>query len=124
MTENELNLKLMSDYYMDVCCSYTEGFSIFDGPNKTPDYYRAIPNGKSEPVDHWYVFEGPCRVTKEKYSVKVPADELYAMRRSGTINALTSLSADDREFLMNGYSPKGWDTLFNADLSAFPSNSK
>lgn len=89
---------------MDVCCSYTEGFSNIDEAALI-----------SETPDHWYVFEGPCRVTKKKYSVKVPADELYAMRRSGTINALTSLSADDREFLMNGYSPEGWDALFDVD---------
>ena len=95
MTKNELYLKLLDNYYMDVCCSYTEGFSDSETPN------------------HWYVFEGPCRMTKKKYSVKVPADELYAMRRSNTINALTSLSADDREFLMNGYSPEGWDALFD-----------
>ena len=61
---------------------------------------------------HTYTFTGPCIVTGEEYSVTVKGPELFKMRQTNSIMALASLDAGDREFLMTGTSPKGWDKLF------------
>lgn len=62
---------------------------------------------------HRYVFSGQCIVTKKEYSVTVPAQELYAYRQGELIQtALKSVSAGDREFLMSGISPDGWNQTF------------
>ena len=66
--------------------------------------------------NHVYTFTGPCVVTGETYSVTVPAAELYAYRRGLKIqDAMPSLDAGDREFLMSGFSPAGWDWTFGSD---------
>ena len=62
---------------------------------------------------HTYTFTGPCIVTGEEYSVTVKGPELFKMRQTNSIMALASLDAGDREFLMTGTSPKGWDKLFS-----------
>ena len=62
---------------------------------------------------HTYTFSGPCRVTGEGYSVTVKGSELFRMRQTDSINALKSLDSGDREFLLSGTSPKGWDKLFS-----------
>lgn len=65
---------------------------------------------------HVYVFQGPCIVTGVTQTVRVPADELHAYRRGTYIqDALKSVSADDREFLMNGYSAEGWEIAFSVE---------
>lgn len=65
---------------------------------------------------HIYVFTGPCLITHKMYSVRVPADELFAWRNGEYIQkALKSVSAEDREFLMTGYSPEGWKQMFYDD---------
>lgn len=62
---------------------------------------------------HSYVFSGPCIKTGETYTVRVIGSELYAFNQpDGGINALTSNTRDDREFLMTGLSPNGWNQLF------------
>lgn len=62
---------------------------------------------------HVYVFTGPCLATGKEYSVTVPAAELFAYRRGGMIqDTLVSVSCEDREFLMSGFSPEGWDATF------------
>jgi hypothetical protein len=66
---------------------------------------------KYEP--HVYIFTGRCMVTKEPYSVTVPAEELNAYRRGNLIqDAMPSVSDEDREFLVSGYSPRGWKKVF------------
>ena len=64
-------------------------------------------------MKHYYRFTGPCRVTGEEYSVTVKGPELFRMRQTNSIMALKSLDSGDREFLISGTSPKGWDKLFS-----------
>jgi hypothetical protein len=52
-------------------------------------------------------------VTGKDYSVTVKGHELYAYRQGAYMqDALKSLSAADREFLMSGMSPEGWAKAF------------
>lgn len=63
---------------------------------------------------HVYTFTGPCVFTGEEYSVTIPAQELFQYNQGLRVqDALKSLSADDREFVTNGVSPKGYDLHFN-----------
>ena len=82
----------MRERYIDAGCSYTESY---------------------EPT-HTYTFSGPCLVTGEEYSVTVKGEELFEMRNTNSMMALRSLAAGDREFLISGTSPKGWEQLFGA----------
>ena len=62
---------------------------------------------------HFYLFTGHCVITNKNYTVKVPAKELFDYRQGQYIQvALNSVSAEDREFLMTGYSPEGWKQVF------------
>lgn len=64
--------------------------------------------------DHVYIFTGPCVVTGKPYSVAVPGRELHNYRQ-GKLHiqyAMPSLSAGDREFLISGISPEGWEEFF------------
>ncbi len=80
-------------HYFDQFCSYTE---------------EIIGN------KHCYIFTGPCIITKKQYTVKVPANELYAYNQGALIqDALLSVSVLDREFLMSGISPEGFNIVFN-----------
>lgn len=83
-------------FYADNFCKYTE----------------TIEGGK-----HYYVFTGPCIITKKMYTVKIPGPELYAYNHSGKHiqDAMPSVSADDRQFLMSGHSPEGWEIVFGKD---------
>ena len=61
---------------------------------------------------HEYTFTAPCAVTGKEYSVTVPAAGLFRLRQGEYIqNALADLSVDDREFLITGITPDGWDKL-------------
>lgn len=79
--------------YADKFCTYTE-----------------------DPKAQTYTFSGVCRQTGKPYSVTVPAKELFAYRQGESIQkAMPSVSRDDREFLMSGYSPEGWNAVFGDD---------
>ena len=65
----------------------------------------------------FYVFSGPCTVTGVYHAVTVPDHELFAFRQTDRISEFKSLSRDDREFLISGTSPLGWDILFGPDNS-------
>ena len=78
--------------YMDSGCTYTEDFTEGEG--------------------HTYTFTGTCCVTGEEHSVKVNGPELFAFRQSDSIMALESLTPADREFLISGTSPEGWELMF------------
>jgi len=66
--------------------------------------------------EHTYTFTGPCLGTRKNYSVTVKAPDLYKYRQGEYIqNAFPYLSAGDREFLMSGYSPEGWEKTFGRD---------
>jgi len=76
--------------YLDINCSYTEN-------------------------QHGYIFTGPCIITGKRYSVFVPGPELFAYRQGALMqNAMPSVSAEDREFLMSGISPEGWELSLRA----------
>lgn len=78
--------------YADNFCSYTE------------QYKNGI---------HTYTFTGPCLITKKSYSVTVSGEGLHKYRRGAYIqDAFPELSAEDREFLITGYSPEGWKIVF------------
>lgn len=56
---------------------------------------------------------GPCKFTGEEYSCLVPIDGLTKfMNGMHAQDALPSVSADDREFLISGISPAGWKRAF------------
>ena len=81
--------------YADQHCSYTES---------------------KEPEPHTYTFTGPCMVTGRPYSVTVLAKELFAYRQDIHIqDAMPSVSAEDREFLISGTSPEGWKEVFGSE---------
>jgi hypothetical protein len=66
--------------------------------------------------EHTYTFTGPCVVTGKTYSVTVKSKELNDYRRGGLIQkSLHSVSVGDREFLMSGISPEGWEKDFSED---------
>ncbi len=55
-------------------------------------------------------------MTKKPYSVTIPGNELFKYRQGEYIQeAMPSVSADDREFLISGTSPEGWEILFPPD---------
>ena len=78
--------------YMDRECSYSEDWNEAEG--------------------HTYTFVGACCVTGEEHSVKVSGPELYRMRQSDSIMELESVTKEDREFLLSGTSPEGWELMF------------
>ena len=62
---------------------------------------------------HTYVFTGPCFKTGKPYSVIVPAAGLFQYNQGAKIqDAFPHMSNEDREFLMSGYSPEGWNLIF------------
>lgn len=77
--------------YADSHCTYTESYT---------------------PV-HTYTYTGPCMVTGKLYSVTVPAEGLFQYRNGSLAqDAFPNLSREDREFLISGYSPEGWNEIF------------
>ena len=56
---------------------------------------------------------GPCKFTGEEYECLVPIDGLIRfLNGEPAQDALESVSAEDREFLISGISPKGWKETF------------
>lgn len=78
--------------YADSNCTYIENFN----------------------PSHVYIFTGKCIVTGKMHSVTVPGNELQEYRKGIKLiqDAMPSLSAEDREFLISGTSPEGWKELF------------
>ena len=60
---------------------------------------------------------GPCQVTGKHYSVTVPTGEYeaYKVYNEFIQVAMPNVPAPDREFIVSGTSPEGWELLF-ADL--------
>lgn len=66
--------------------------------------------------EHMYVFSGKCKVTQKPFSVTVKAEEMFAYNQGKLIqDAMPSLSVDERELLITGISPEGWE-IFDAKL--------
>ena len=82
--------------YADAFCTYKEQFK----------------------PEHAYVFTGPCVFSGNNYTVVVPAKQLFEYRRNPNLkiqDAFPEMDPGDREFLMNGASPKAFDELFSED---------
>ena len=61
---------------------------------------------------HRYQFTGPCTITGKPYTVTIPAPALFRLRQGDYIqNACPMLPPGDREFILTGTSPEGWDQL-------------
>lgn len=59
---------------------------------------------------------GECMVTGEPYQVTVPAAGLAQWIAGAHIQTvMPEVSQGDREFLISGTSPKGWDLLFGEE---------
>ena len=65
----------------------------------------------------WLQVSGTCAITRELYSVKVPRDGFvsWANGRSPIQAALSQVSVEDREFLISGISPVGWEQTFGIE---------
>jgi hypothetical protein len=71
---------------------------------------------ESHAPEHTYTFTGKCVITGEDHSVTVKGPDLYKYNQGAYIqDAFPYLSAADREFLMTGTSPKGWDEMWGFD---------
>lgn len=58
----------------------------------------------------------PCVKTGEEHSVTVPEDGFLRWKAGELIqNAMPNVSVEDREFLVSGFSPKGWDMVFGGE---------
>ena len=67
--------------------------------------------------DSWVEIKGHCVVTKQPHSISVLGAELYKwLEGKQTIQHCLTCSGDDREFLMTGISPDGWEIMFPAVL--------
>ncbi len=63
--------------------------------------------------EHAYRFTGPCAVTGKAYTVTIPGPDLFRLRQGVFIQeACPTLSPGDREFVLSGISPEGWEQTF------------
>ena len=61
------------------------------------------------------VVRGNCVITNKPHTITVYSDELDKWLTGNCLiqdALITDVSADDREFLMTGISPEGWETIF------------
>lgn len=76
-----------------------------------------IMNAKITPLDGGEIrITATCVVTKKPYSVVVKRSA-YNKWQSGILaqNAFPDLSLEDREFLISGTSPEGWNKMFGEE---------
>ena len=76
--------------------------SPLDSQNYTENYSDGV---------HTYTFTSPCTFTGKPYSVTVLGSELFVYNQTGSITSFASLSLSDREFIISGTSPEGWDLM-------------
>jgi hypothetical protein len=62
----------------------------------------------------WLQVSGQCVITGEEYQVKVPREGFVSWTNGNVAiqTAMPQVSADDREFLLSGISPVGWERSF------------
>ena len=70
----------------------------------------------TEDGGHTYTFTGPCVITGKEHSVTVKGPELFEYRQSGWLSSIKSIGAGDREFLISGTSPEGWELMFGETI--------
>ena len=65
----------------------------------------------------WIEVSGECAITREQYRVKVPRSGFvsWANGRSPIQAALPQVRVEDREFLISGISPVGWERTFGIE---------
>ena len=86
-----------------------------------PSKRELLPGQTREPLwDHqkgsWNRISGHCVVTEEPHEILVLGTELDEWLRSDKlIQDGLSCNEDDREFLMTGISPAGWNIMFSED---------
>ena len=61
----------------------------------------------------------PCIVTGKPYTVFVNSQDFadWRERRKLAQEAFSYLSKEDREFIISGISPDGWEEMFSEDAS-------
>jgi hypothetical protein len=58
----------------------------------------------------------PCVQTGKAYQVTVKESAYHAWQKGALIqNVMPELNADQREFLISGYSPEGWNIAMGAE---------
>lgn len=71
-----------------------------------------VENGESE----WIDIKRPCVVTGEPYSVSVRRTDWNEWKGGKLAQlAFPYLSREDREFIISGTSPQGWEELFGGN---------
>jgi hypothetical protein len=74
---------------------------------------RLRPNLRIEETAESYCLSGPCSVTGEVYEATYPKGGIDKWLNGTFIqDAMPAVDAGDREFLISGISPAGWDRLF------------
>lgn len=77
------------------------------------NYLRYCTYTEEYEPEHVYVFTGPCKKTGKPYTVRVPGPGLYKYNQGVLIqDAFPNMSREDREFIITGYSPEGWNEIF------------
>ncbi len=61
-------------------------------------------------------YTSECVVTGKKYSVTIPREAHAKWQAGASIqSALPMIPPADREFIMSGISPEGWDLIFGGE---------
>ena len=82
-------------------------------PNTQADMIKREPQWAKENLDGTTTVSGKCVFTGEEYSCTVPTEGLRRfLDGEHAQTALSTVPADDREFLISGISPKGWSNSF------------
>lgn len=64
--------------------------------------------------DGTITISGPCVFTKKEYSATVPKAGYMAFRYGEMVQiAMPTVSDNDREFILSGISPTGWDSVIS-----------
>jgi hypothetical protein len=66
-----------------------------------------------------FAISKPCVVTGKPYTVFVNSQDFtdWSERKKLAQEAFPYLSKEDREFIISGISPDGWDEMFSDDAS-------
>jgi hypothetical protein len=63
------------------------------------------------------IYTSECVVTGKKYSVTIPREAHAKWQAGASIqSALHMIPPADREFILSGISPEGWDATFGSNM--------
>ena len=75
--------------------------------------YRILNNFAEDGADGWTRVWGRCTFTGAEHECRVPTAGLRSWLAGEPIQrAMPEVSADDREFVLSGISPAGWESAF------------